>query len=316
MKKYFYRTGILISVALASYFVCFSIDAIRQYEIRIFLTPDLMLAIAAATFLYAICMPISGWAWHILLRGMGATWQSGNLSSIMGITQLAKYIPGNIGQHVGRTALSLAKGMSVGNYTGSVLIETVLAMLAGLFVGVLFALLSPLSVSHILFEYRAILGMAAIPLALCALALPWIIHNLKNFVRNRAFSSKLEKMNLTLPGCNAISLAFSGYCINYALIGLGLWLISLAVGDGIKIDYFYLTSAFAFSWLIGFITPGAPAGIGVREGIMVLLLSGLASGDIVLLIVATMRIATIAGDGLVFIISAIYIRLNPFENEK
>lgn len=316
MKKYLYWTGILLSVALASYFIYFTIGVLRQYGANIILTSDLIIAMAAAAFLYAMCTPVSGWAWHILLRGMGVTWKPGALSAIMGVTQLAKYVPGNIGQHLGRTALSLAKGMSVGAYTGSVLIETILAMLAGLFVGIFFSLLSPFSVSKIIFEYRAILGVMAIVLAVCAFALPWVIHKAKSLVRCRVFFAKWIKAELIIPDLNNIGLAFIGYCMNFLLIGLGLWLISLVVGDNVKIDFFYLTAVFALSWLLGFITPGAPAGIGVREGIMVLFLSGLAAADIVLLMVAAMRIATIAGDGLVFVISAIYIRLNPLGIEK
>lgn len=316
MKKYFYWTGIFISVALASYFVYFSIDALRQYGASIVLTSDLIVAMVVASFLYAMCIPVSGWAWHILLRGMGVTWKPSTLSAIMGITQLAKYVPGNIGQHVGRTALSLAKGMSVGAYTGSVLIETALAILAGLFIGVLFSLFSPFSISSIVFEYRAILVVVAIILAVCVLALPWIFIKVKNLVRCRSFFAKWIKSELIMPGFNHIGLAFIGYCINFVLIGFGLWLISLVVNDNVQIDFFYLTAVFALSWLLGFITPGAPAGIGVREGIMVLFLSGVAAADIVLLMVAAMRIATIAGDGLVFVVSAIYIRLNPFGIEK
>ena len=305
-----------ISVALASYFVYFSIDALRQYGASIVLTSDLIVAMVVASFLYAMCIPVSGWAWHILLRGLGVTWRPGALSAIMGITQLAKYVPGNIGQHVGRTALSLAKGMSVGAYTGSVLIETILAMLAGLFVGIFFSLLSPFPISKIIFEYRAFLGVVAIILAVCVFALPWVIHKVKNLVRCRVFFAKWTKAELIIPGLNNIGLAFIGYCMNFVLIGLGFWLISLVVGNNVKIDFFYLTAVFALSWLLGFITPGAPAGIGVREGIMVLFLSGLAAADVILLIVAAMRIATIAGDGLVFVISAIYIRLNPLGIEK
>jgi hypothetical protein len=310
MKKYLYWTGIFLSVALASYFVYFAIGALRQYGANIVLTSDLVIAMVAAAFMYALCTPLSGWAWHILLRGMGSTWRPGTLASIMGITQLAKYIPGNIGQHIGRTALSLAKGMSVGLYTGSVLLETLLAMLSGLFVGVLFALLSPVSMPNLFSEHQTAMSALVIILIFCVLALPWILQTLIHAVCRSGFLTNLIKNDLKLPAHKDISIAALWYCINYILIGCGLWLISSTISDGIQLDFFYLTSVFALSWLLGFVTPGAPAGIGVREGVMVILLSGLATNDIVLLIVTAMRIATMTGDGIVFIGSAIYIQLS------
>lgn len=314
MKKLFYWVGVVLSIALAAYFIHFAVNALKQYELEALLMPDLLLAIAVAALLYALCIPISGWAWHVLLRGMGITWRPENLAAIMGVTQLAKYLPGNVGQHIGRTALALARGMSVGAYASSVLTETVLAMSAGLFVGLVFILLSPAPVSNVIVEYRLTLGLMAGGLILCALALPWVIRKFDDLIRRHPIGVKWQTHALTSPGHAAVGLAFLGYCLNYVVIGVGLWSISLTAGGHIQADFFYLTAIFALSWLLGFMTPGAPAGLGVREGMMALLLSGLGSSDAVLLVITAMRVATIAGDGLVFILSALYIRLNPFVN--
>ena len=311
MKKYFYWIGVGLSIALASYFLHFAANTLKNYDFQVFMTPDLVFSIIAAALLYSLCIPMSGWAWHILLRGMGVAWEPKNLSAIMGVTQIAKYIPGNIGQHIGRTALALAKGMSVGAYAGSVLMETVLAMLAGFFVGIFFILISPVPSLHILDEYKAMLFLAAIGLVVFAIMLPWFILSVNNFTQRPFFATRWKVQQITSPGYKAIGLAFFGYCLNYAVIGLGLWLISLAISGNMPFDYFYLTAAFALSWLLGFVTPGAPAGIGVREGIMALLLSGAGQSNEIFLMIAAMRFATIAGDGFVFIVAANYIRLNP-----
>lgn len=310
MKKYFYWIGIGLSIALASYFFYFAVGVLKNYDFQVFMTPNLIFSIIAAALLYSLCIPISGWAWYILLRGMGVTWDAKNLSAIMGVTQIAKYIPGNIGQHIGRTALALAKGMSVGAYTGSVLIETVLAMLAGFFVGTFFILISPMPSFHILAEYKIMLFLMAIGLVVFTIVLPWFILSINNFAQRPFFAEKWEIQKITSPGYKAIGLAFFGYCLNYIVIGFGLWLISLAISGDMPFDYFYLTSVFALSWLLGFLTPGAPAGIGVREGIMALLLSGAGQNDEILLMITAMRFATIAGDGFVFVVAANYIRLN------
>lgn len=309
MKRLFFWLGTVLSIALAVYFVRFAENAIAQYRLGPLMTTDLMLATIAAALLYALCIPISGWAWHVLLRGMGIHWHPGKLAAIMGVTQLAKYVPGNVGQHISRTALALAKGVPVGAYAGSVLIETVLAMFAGLFVGAAFSLISPVPVSSLIVEYQFALSLMAGALMLFALVLPWVFRAFNNFFRDKPFGGKWQLLGMTSPGYGAVCPAFAGYCVNYLVIGLGLWLISVAVDVHITADYFYLTAVFALSWLIGFLTPGAPAGFGVREGVMALMLSSVGQNDAVLIVIAAMRVATIAGDGLVFIVAALYMRL-------
>src|SRR3546814_9620714 len=65
--------------------------------------------------------------------------------------------------------------------------------------------------------------------------------------------------------------------------------------------YLYLiTSAFALSWVLGFLAPGAPAGLGAREGIMLLLLHGSAPAEALLIFVLLARVVTVLGDGLCF----------------
>lgn len=314
MRKNIYWLGIALAGVLALYFVFFAFNALKQYELKPLLTVNLSLAIAAAALLYSLIIPISGWAWHVLLRGMGVHWRSDSLAAIMGVTQLAKYVPGNLGQHIGRATLALAKGMSGASYTGSVVVETVLAMSAGLLVGLAFALLSPVQAASVLVEHRFALGLVAAALGVTAFAFPFLFRNLRRFVLKLPIRIEWQTMHLESPGRVAVVLAFSAYCLNYLLIGFGLWLIAHAIDAPIQTDYLYLTAVFALSWLLGFLTPGAPAGLGVREGTMALLLAGVGQDDAVLLVIAAMRIATIAGDGLVFILSMWYLRVSRLVN--
>ena len=68
-----------------------------------------------------------------------------------------------------------------------------------------------------------------------------------------------------------------------------------------------LTGAFMFAWIIGFITPGAPGGIGIRESVMIFVF-GEAHEEIMLFVLA-MRISSILADIMAFIIGKLYSRL-------
>ncbi|MGD9700712.1 hypothetical protein [Acinetobacter sp.] len=68
------------------------------------------------------------------------------------------------------------------------------------------------------------------------------------------------------------------------------------------------------AWLVGLITPGAPAGVGVREMVLLFLLGDQIAHLNLLLAVLLGRIVTMGGDLLFFIISILLGRLkNNYE---
>ena len=66
-----------------------------------------------------------------------------------------------------------------------------------------------------------------------------------------------------------------------------------------------LTGAFMFAWIIGFVTPGAPGGIGIREGVMIFV-CGNSYADRIVLFVLVMRIASVFADVASFVIGKLY----------
>lgn len=60
---------------------------------------------------------------------------------------------------------------------------------------------------------------------------------------------------------------------------------------------------FSVAWIAGFITPGAPAGLGVREAIIVALLTHLIDEPQSLLVALIFRLVSIFGDILFFVFS-------------
>ena len=86
-----------------------------------------------------------------------------------------------------------------------------------------------------------------------------------------------------------------------------LW--GLAGLFGNAIPYSVCLAAICLPWAIGFVTPGAPGGIGVREATMVLILSQVMPPLESLLIPVLMRMVTIAGDFVAFALS--YAKFRP-----
>lgn len=292
MKSGLRLLGFVVGAALLLYFLYFCAVSFDWSALRRLASWPTALAWLAATLLYCTVVPASAMAWRRLLPE-GRKRGFGELCGIMGATQLAKYVPGNVAQFAGRSALSLGRGMPLPDFVASVTVETVLAVLAGLIVGmwgarVGMALPAPAWVGHALPW-----GVAALTIGL--LATPRLLALLERPMQRRPWLSGVSALRASLPGLPAQAFAIAAYCGNYLLIGVGLLLLSRGVG--LSFGYAELTAAFTLSWLIGFFSPGMPAGIGTREGAMALLLGGSGSGNAELAgIVLAMRLATISGD--------------------
>src|SRR3546814_18243675 len=67
----------------------------------------------------------------------------------------------------------------------------------------------------------------------------------------------------------AMIASYAMYVCSLSLVGLGLWGMSLALGNGGAMPgTIFFIGAFTTRWIDGCVVPGAPAGLGVREVVM------------------------------------------------
>jgi hypothetical protein len=55
----------------------------------------------------------------------------------------------------------------------------------------------------------------------------------------------------------------------FLLHGLGAWLVVRHVSQASSPTFVDVTTAWCLAWVVGFVTPGAPAGLGVRDALLV-----------------------------------------------
>jgi uncharacterized membrane protein YbhN (UPF0104 family) len=292
--------GWLVALVVVGYFVSFAFRTFRLQDLTSLATPTAVAAMLFAACLYALIIPISGAAWAVLLQRQGEAWPPARLASILAVTQLAKYIPGGVAQPVGRAAMSVQHGMKLRVFTVTVIQESVLTIAASVVVGLGLLLLLPLGITQIPLAYRGMVLAAGVATVLAVFALAsgfvwwpqWLC-------KQRWMSQVLKALGPSL-GIAATSVAFVGYCLNYLVIGVGIWVVGHALGLGPAGGYLLLTAAFSLAWLLGFVVPGAPAGLGVREGVMALLLAGAIPQHQILALVLGVRLVTMVGDGICF----------------
>lgn len=299
MKLAWRICSLVVSLALGGYFLWFCWQHLDlKTLVETLNKTSALTALLAASLCYTVIYPLTGLAWRQLLLRQGQNWSPTRLTVFIGITQLAKYAPGNIAQHICRAAYSFKHGMPVRPYATTVVQETLLAAAASVLIGTL--LLAPAAWTSTIADYRPILlGALAIS---CAGILIFCIDVPANSTNSNGPVSKLLHMTGGLPGPSTTLKALTAYCCNYLTIGVGIWLLALALGLS-NVSYGTATSAFAIAWILGFLAPGAPAGLGAREGVMLLVLKGHASDEQVLQLVMLSRAGTMLGDLLAFSIS-------------
>lgn len=300
--------GIALALALVAYFGWFVVRALDVGALRMVATPGMMAAVVTAAVLYSLIIPVSAWAWRRLLRHQGESWPFRTLAGIMGSTQLAKYLPGNVAQHAGRALLSIKAGMGARAMTASVVQETILAIAASVIVGLAMLSLSADGLARLPDAYRPALMIAAALSGLAVLALVSVRLSPDAVSSQTMWIVRWLARAGGVPGFRVALPVLAAYSFNYLIIGLGLWLVARAMGLATEVDYPVATAVFALAWIIGFIAPGVPAGLGVREGLMLLMLAGTASEESLILFVIAARLVTVAGDGLCFLVgSGVYV---------
>ncbi len=235
--------------------------------------PGLVWACAAGlAFVYAAADVLLALAWRTLLQGQGT--EAGLVWSIRthGMSQLSKYLPGNVMHLASRQLLGASAGVPHAVLARSSLLELASLASAGLLLGLL-AL--PLVEAGRFPRITPAAGAAAVVLALAAA---------------RTFAGARTARVL---GCHLLFLLI-------ASLSFTTLLVLLAPGSGGSLSWPAACGAYAAAWLAGFVTPGAPAGLGVREAVLVILLGGHAAEPDLLAAVVLGRAVTALGDTIFF----------------
>ena len=230
---------------------------------------------------YAGAVGVVAVAWLTLQRGLARVYPPPGIS-VAGylVTQFGKYLPGNVAHYAGRHVLLRREGATHRSLVACALAEVALQLLAA----ILWA--HPL-LSRVLPASMMSWVLPVVLLAACAcLALGWLRRRIPLLARS------IEAFHPAWLLAGLVS-----YVTFFAVMAFTLWLLCRALGVHGP-GYAYLAAVAAASWMAGFVVPGAPAGLGVREAaFLVLLRPSLPEAD-ALLLAAAMRVATFGGDGL------------------
>ncbi|MBV8886430.1 MAG: flippase-like domain-containing protein [Chroococcidiopsidaceae cyanobacterium CP_BM_RX_35] len=249
-----------------------------------------ILSLILATAICTTIVAVLSFAWLILIRGGGVLLGIKQAFVLVGRSQIGKYLPGNVFQYVGRVALGHQQGIPIEAIIFSTGFETFLMIVTGVVIGgggLFFNHQSiPMTIGNQNIQTFFILFLATIVLA----STLFITTN---------FSSVIRKwINLCLPYIHIgrITAAVILYIVIFSLFGLSLSLLLNLLWGVDTLHWYQFTWGFAIAWTIGFIMPGAPGGLGIRETVLSYLYSQELGAGLAIGLSLTLRVVTIMGD--------------------
>jgi hypothetical protein len=199
---------------------------------------------------------------------------------------VARYVPGYVWQFVGKAYLARGLGVPLGAVNRLIAWELVELIGLGSAVALIFSPAARIDEWNLPAWAPWLMSFGGWLLLGGILAAPWLGRDL--------FSAGLPEGVRMRPGF----ITLSGLVItaNWLLHGLGLWLISAAFGVFLAGALPFLVFAFSISLVTGILVIFVPNGLGVREGIMVILLGHLMPQPLALLAAAVSRLTLVTGE--------------------
>jgi len=216
----------------------------------------------AATVLLALSYGLVAWLWGLAMaRAAGLPPVAG--ARIWFLSNLARYVPGNVWSYVGAVELARREGVARRATLA------VMALTQVLSVGVALAAGLP-----VLLAERARLGrpalLGAVVVAAVAALAVLFRRRLLGLARRRLPGFDPAEL---APSAGTVALLAAGYAAYWAVTGLAFAALVASLYPLAAADVPLVVAAYAAAYAAGFLALLTPAGLGVREGVLVVALA-------------------------------------------
>jgi uncharacterized membrane protein YbhN (UPF0104 family) len=224
--------------------------------------------------------------WRKLLKRSGHILNFKKMFKIWFLANLGKYLPGKVWSFLGMLYLLEKEGVAKSKGLSMAILAQALSVLSGLLVALLF-----LRYSYYQRFFAQSPGLTVVILLVLAgiMVLVFYPKLLEGIINLMLRILKKETITLNLKTKNILFILLL-YCGSWFLSGFVFWVFIRSITPVSLGIYLSLTGAFAGSFSLGFLAFFAPGGIGVREGILVVLLSNFFPTPVAILISLLSRV--------------------------
>lgn len=252
-------------------------------------------------------------AWHILMRSFGVKISILNDFRIWAFSNLTRFLPGKIWQYPSRIYLLAENNVPPAVSGTAILAEVVLNLFFGALVAILsFAFSLQTGNISLISQYRYLFIFLLLPIFYFLIINKSILSFLMRLVKKVSGKDLqvLNEIKFSFKWLPALSLAF---IVRFIIPGIGLYFLASSL-TSLNISYLAdFIGAFSLSWLAGYAALFAPAGLGVAEVGMAVLLSLIIPYGFSSIIAVLFRIVNLIAEmivvGVFFLLSRDYVGL-------
>jgi hypothetical protein len=228
----------------------------------------------------------SMWTWRVLLAGLGSPLRFSAAARVMFVGQLGKYLPGSVWPVLAQMEMGTAYQVPRSRAASAGLVNMPVSLLSAMLAALVTLPFTGGSTDYLWY-------IAATPLLLACLH-PKVLNYLLGLMFRVAKRPPLEQPLTGRVIAESVAWSF----LSWLLYGAALWLLAVRVGVPVGVGYPLSVGAFALAFALGFVVILAPAGAGIRELVIIAILShaGGVSHDTAFAVTLVWRAVTVAGD--------------------
>src|SRR5258706_570982 len=252
-------------LSLVAFFFIFKVIAVNSSTVISTIISANKIDVVLSVICYLLYYYLRSYFWKKLLEENGHSLPFKETAYLWGLSELRRFIPGNIWGVLGRTIKFSEKGVTNNVIFSSLIIESVMLVIAT-------TMLSTLSNNFIifglfpyfLFQHEIALITPTLILIGAAVYIFWQSVFKKKKFFSFIFPHFNPKANMLLLGIMLMSMTF---------LSLGTFFSVSAIPSLYLPDFLTFIGFFSFSFLAGYASFITPMGLGVREGVITLGLS-------------------------------------------
>lgn len=274
--------ALLASLAFIAALVASQWQALQAFEWTV---RPVWLAASVAGLLAAWLLELS--VWRFLLASLGGHLRWRRAAQVWFLSNIVRYIPGNIWQFLGMAELAADDGVSRLTTFASIALHQALSTAVGLVLAALYFAVA--GKGALLDAVRPFLWLVPLGLLLChPRLLEWTLNQLLRILKRPPV-----RVTLTWGQIGAILLGYLGV---WLVMGSAFALLAAAFTPVSSEQFAALIATWAAAYVIGYLSLLTPSGLGVREGVMVLLLAPLFAAPLPTIIALAARLWMIVGE--------------------
>lgn len=244
--------------------------------------------------------------WKVVLRALGASSLPpfSTLSDIYAKAWMARYIPGTVAWIGGKIYMANKHGISKSRLAVSSLVEAGAQIVATMSVALVLLGIDP-RLDAISWQLK--IAMVAIGVGITVCLYPPLF----NFLLRRAYRlvRRKEAYDQLRVNGKAIIRSYLLYLIGAFLAGSSYYLLAASLSSDVHPGMFwYIIGTLSLAGALGMATPFVPSGLGVREGVQLVLLSVILPKEIALVITVASRLWSAAIDVVFYMVATVIKR--------